>query len=43
MFRVIVTLPTGSHTVAEQVATTIRNLFQDVGLSMTVEVEDSHE
>lgn len=43
MFRVIVTLPTKSRRVAEQVATTIRNLYQEVGLSLTVEVEEVEE
>lgn len=40
MYRVIVTLPTKSRQAVEQVASTIRNLYREVDLSMTVEVEE---
>ena len=43
MYRVIVTLQSSSRRVAEQVAITIRNMYQQVGLGMTVTVEEVEE
>jgi hypothetical protein len=42
-YRVVINLPTNSRTVAEQVAETIRHLYEPVNLSFTVEIEEVAE